>query len=173
MERTTYSSVPTYAASFQIICVSPAQRHHARLVAKESLTYAALNRLRKRLPKRHTGYRKMIRIVRFPYLTLLICFFALNTTCCVHMASTPLGKKILLTYTGPATTVCVSSALNDWAMARDCMVRENGRWELHMALPPGRFVYALVVDGVVRPDPLAQLHEDDEFGNINSVLVVP
>ncbi len=116
----------------------------------------------------------MIRIARFPYLTLLlIVFFALNTTCCVHMASTLPAEKILLTYTGPATTVCISSALNGWAMARDCMVRENGRWELRMALPPGRFVYALVVDGVVRPDPLALLHEDDGFGNINSVLVVP
>lgn len=49
----------------------------------------------------------------------------------------------------------------------------DGRtWEVQLALPPGRHVYAFVVDGKIVPDPTAPRAADDDFGVPNSVAII-
>lgn len=117
--------------------------------------------------------KKMIRIPEFLRTSMLVaCVQAVIASGCAHVASRPPGKT-LLTYSGPAATVCVSGTMNGWATDQDCMKRKKGRWEVLLALPPGRHAYVLVVDGIARPDPNALLQEEDGFGAVNSILVTP
>ncbi|HET7550746.1 MAG TPA: isoamylase early set domain-containing protein [Gemmatimonadaceae bacterium] len=49
----------------------------------------------------------------------------------------------------------------------------DGRtWAVQLALPPGRHVYAFVVDGKIVPDPNAPRAADDDFGVPNSVAII-
>ncbi|HEY9427941.1 MAG TPA: isoamylase early set domain-containing protein [Gemmatimonadaceae bacterium] len=49
----------------------------------------------------------------------------------------------------------------------------DGRtWEIELALPPGRHVYAFVVDGKIVPDPAAPRAAEDDFGIPNSVAII-
>lgn len=71
-------------------------------------------------------------------------------------------------------SVCVSGDFNGWATGKDCLRFTGSRWETRLPVPSGRYAYVFVIDGgQVRPDPQALLQEDDGFGRINSILVVP
>jgi hypothetical protein len=49
----------------------------------------------------------------------------------------------------------------------------DGRaWLLDVPLPPGRHVYAFVVDGDLAPDPSAPRAGDEDFGVPSSVVLV-
>ena len=49
----------------------------------------------------------------------------------------------------------------------------DGRWRMTTLLPPGRYVYAFLVDGQrFRRDPLRDAVEDRDFGVNGSELVV-
>ena len=51
--------------------------------------------------------------------------------------------------------------------------RQLGVWSLELSLPEGRYEYGFLVDGQrVIPDPRALIHQDDGFGNRNSVLIL-
>jgi 1,4-alpha-glucan branching enzyme len=50
--------------------------------------------------------------------------------------------------------------------------RATGKWMVSLRLPPGRHVYAFVVDGDVTADPTAPRAADADFGSANSVLLV-
>lgn len=53
------------------------------------------------------------------------------------------------------------------------MVKKQGTWLIELALPPGRYLYAFLVDGGEwQTDPGAVLFDDDGFGKKNSVLIV-
>jgi 1,4-alpha-glucan branching enzyme len=48
-----------------------------------------------------------------------------------------------------------------------------GAWVVSVQLPPGRYRYAFLIDGVRwLPDPVAPRAPDDDFGTSNSVLMV-
>jgi|GEM_PF-835467 len=51
-------------------------------------------------------------------------------------------------------------------------VDEGGSWEVRLALPPGRHVYAFVVDGKLVADPSAPRAGEDDFGFPNSVALI-
>lgn len=51
-------------------------------------------------------------------------------------------------------------------------VGDGRTWAVQVALPPGRHVYAFVVDGKIVPDPRAPRAADDDFGVPNSVAII-
>jgi 1,4-alpha-glucan branching enzyme len=73
-----------------------------------------------------------------------------------------------------ARTVQVLGDFNGWSRESSRMQRSaDGRWRLTTLLPPGRYVYAYLVDGArfVR-DPARDAVEDRDFGVTGSELVV-
>jgi hypothetical protein len=74
-----------------------------------------------------------------------------------------------------ATRVALVGEFNGWDATATPMrpVRAGGVWSVALPLPPGRHVYAFVVDGSTwMPDPEAPLAPEDGFGKRNSVVVV-
>jgi hypothetical protein len=85
-------------------------------------------------------------------------------------------SKVFFTLNMPyASTVDVIGSFNKWTPSGFRMHWDENRklWVLPLALEKGRYEYAFLVDGKkVVPDPRALLHQDDGFGNQNSILVV-
>jgi len=73
-----------------------------------------------------------------------------------------------------ARTVQVIGDFNDWSRNASSMQRgTDGRWRVTTLLPPGRYVYAFLIDGErfqrdLRRDPI----EDRDFGVTGSELVI-
>lgn len=73
-----------------------------------------------------------------------------------------------------AERVCLVGSFNRWSTERAyCMERNGARWSVTIMLPSGRHQYAFVVNGHIwKQDPDARFFEDDDFGMMNSVLIV-
>ena len=73
-----------------------------------------------------------------------------------------------------AAQVSVVGDFNRWNASATPMrkARDGQSWLVEIALPPGRHVYAFVVDGNVVSDPAAARATDDGFGPPNSVMLV-
>lgn len=73
-----------------------------------------------------------------------------------------------------AHSVQVLGDFNQWSRSADAMERgADGRWRITTMLPPGRYVYAFLVDGRrFRSDPVRDAVEDRDFGVTGSELVV-
>ena len=73
-----------------------------------------------------------------------------------------------------ASRVALVGSFNEWNPVATPLVRDpsSGKWIVSLRLPPGRHVYAFVVDGDVTADPTAPRAADDDFGSSNSVLLV-
>jgi hypothetical protein len=73
-----------------------------------------------------------------------------------------------------AAHVALVGSFNEWNPAVTPLVRDaaTGKWIVSLRLPPGRHVYAFVVDGDVTADPAAPRAADDDFGSANSVVLV-
>ena len=72
-----------------------------------------------------------------------------------------------------AREVCLAGNFNDWHPAASPMVaKPDGRWLKELALPPGRYQYRFVVDGVWTDDPAAAELVDNGFGGRNAILNV-
>lgn len=72
-----------------------------------------------------------------------------------------------------ASSVSLVGDFNDWDPARSPMQTAQGVWATTVPLPPGRYRYAFLVNGVEwRADPGAPRAGDDEFGTPNSVITV-
>lgn len=72
-----------------------------------------------------------------------------------------------------AHEVCIAGSFNDWHPKVTPMIRlDDGKWAKELALPPGRYEYRLVVDGVWVDDPAATELIPNSFGTANAVLVV-
>lgn len=73
-----------------------------------------------------------------------------------------------------ASSVTLVGDFNDWDPARTPMqAAREGIWATVVALPPGRYRYAFLVNGVEwRADPGAPAALDDEFGTPSSVVTV-
>lgn len=101
-------------------------------------------------------------------------WFFLTVSCApVQKICEETDLTVIFEYRGNAEQVCVAGDFNGWDARSHCM-RYNGQfWETEIALEPGRYAYALVLNKKKYvPDPEALLTEDDGFGNINSVLEV-
>jgi hypothetical protein len=73
-----------------------------------------------------------------------------------------------------ATRVTIVGDFNQWNAEALPMRRsaDGKRWEIEVKLPPGRYTYGFVVDGLLRRDPNAPETASDDFGIPNSVLMV-
>ncbi len=74
-----------------------------------------------------------------------------------------------------AASVSLVGEFNGWDPAATPLVDPSGRgaWEASVLLPPGRHLYAYVVNGTVwTPDPRAPQVADPDFGRANSVAMV-
>lgn len=72
-----------------------------------------------------------------------------------------------------AASVSLVGDFNDWDPARAPMQTAQGVWATAVRLPPGRYRYAFLVNGVEwRADPGAPAAKDDEFGTPSSVVTV-
>ena len=72
-----------------------------------------------------------------------------------------------------ASSVALVGDFNDWDPARAPMQTAQGVWATTVPLPPGRYRYAFLVNGVEwRADPAAPRARDDEFGTPSSVITV-
>jgi len=72
-----------------------------------------------------------------------------------------------------AKQVALGGDFNRWASDATPMKRHNGgRWEIAVALAPGRYEYKFVVDGHWMPDPLAYENVWNQHGTLNSVIEV-
>jgi 1,4-alpha-glucan branching enzyme len=74
-----------------------------------------------------------------------------------------------------ASTVQVIGSFNRWRPEGFDMKRDEKRdlWVLPLQLDSGRYEYAFLVDDrIIVSDPVALVHQDDGFGNKNSILIV-
>lgn len=73
-----------------------------------------------------------------------------------------------------ASRVSLVGDFNQWdASATPMRQLGDGRlWLVEVPLPPGRHVYAFVVDGDVTPDPAAPRAGEEDFGVPSSVVLV-
>ena len=72
-----------------------------------------------------------------------------------------------------AQEVCIAGTFNDWHPAATPMIPlGEGRWSKELTLPPGRYEYRLVVDGLWVDDPAAKETTPNPFGGVNAVLNV-
>ncbi len=73
-----------------------------------------------------------------------------------------------------AQSVQVLGDFNQWSRDTNVMRRgSDGRWRMTTMLPPGRYVYAFLVDGErFQRDPQRDAIEDRDFGVTGSELVV-
>ena len=73
-----------------------------------------------------------------------------------------------------ASRVTLVGSFNEWNPVATPLHRDpsTGKWIVSLRLPPGRHVYAFVVDGDVKSDPTAPRAADDDFGSTNSVVLV-
>jgi hypothetical protein len=85
------------------------------------------------------------------------------------------SRAIVFELSAPdAQSVQVLGDFNQWSRNASSMQRgSDGRWRLTTMLPPGRYVYAFLVDGRrFERDPVRDAVEDRDFGVTGSELVV-
>ncbi len=85
------------------------------------------------------------------------------------------GAVPFVVYAPGARSVALVGDFNDWDKAATPLrpTGSTGAWVVTVALPPGRYRYAFVVDGTRwLADPGAPRAPDDDFGTPNSVLTV-
>ena len=73
-----------------------------------------------------------------------------------------------------ASHVALVGSFNEWNPVATPLSRDpaSGKWVVSLRLPPGRHVYAFVVDGDVTADPSAPRAADEDFGSPSSVVFV-
>ncbi len=73
-----------------------------------------------------------------------------------------------------AQRVCVAGDFNDWDPDRHCLHRSpSGVWECQFPLPPGRYGYHFVVDGMPCADPRCGALDRTASGAPRCILEVP
>ena len=71
-----------------------------------------------------------------------------------------------------AQAVVLAGTFNGWNQSQLLFGREGDEWVCRLDLAPGRYAYKFIVDGNWMVDPANPATEEDEAGNVNSVLVV-
>ena len=86
------------------------------------------------------------------------------------------GYKVLFTLeTSSGRAVAVAGSFNDWDPAAAPMSRQKDTniYQTELVLPPGEYEYKFVVDGEWLLDEANPSFYPNDFGTLNSVLVVP
>ena len=72
-----------------------------------------------------------------------------------------------------AENVQIAGDFNNWQPQKTALKpTQDGKWELALALAPGKYRYRMVVDGQWQQDPYNEHVEPNQFGEYNSILEV-
>ena len=71
-----------------------------------------------------------------------------------------------------AQVVVLAGTFNGWNQSQLLFGREGDEWVCRLDLAPGRYAYKFIVDGNWMLDPANPATEEDEAGNVNSVVTV-
>lgn len=71
-----------------------------------------------------------------------------------------------------ANLVILSGTFNNWNQSQYVFGREGDEWVCRIDLDPGEYTYKFIVDGNWILDPANSVTQEDEAGNLNSVIVV-
>jgi len=71
-----------------------------------------------------------------------------------------------------AEAVAIYGSFNNWIQTKSYCAREGDGWICRIDLPPGKYTYKFLVDGVGLNDPTNPVTEDDGNGQLNSVVVI-
>lgn len=71
-----------------------------------------------------------------------------------------------------AQLVVLAGSFNNWNESQLLFAREGDVWVCRLDLAPDRYTYKFIVDGNWMLDPSNAETEEDEYGNLNSVLVI-
>lgn len=111
-------------------------------------------------------------------VSLVILCLAISLSSCAGESWVPHGSGsgplAVFKYRDPgATRVSLIGDFNHWSPDAQIMKRKGDTWIAEVALKPGRYQYAFLVDGTRwQPDPGALMSEDSGFGTINSILII-
>lgn len=85
-----------------------------------------------------------------------------------------LKKRVTFSFTEPvAKEVTVAGTFNDWDSQKDRLKHNgSGYWKIVKYLPPGRYEYRLVVDGIWTTDPLCPNRRPNMYGGENCIIEV-
>jgi hypothetical protein len=87
-------------------------------------------------------------------------------------ANSPAGHQVRFALRAPAERVTVIGDFNDWDPTATPLTRRDGEWSATVALKPGRYRYAFLVDGSrLEADPAGPA-AGDEFGGPASAVTV-
>ncbi|UOD35268.1 glycogen-binding domain-containing protein [Deferribacteraceae bacterium V6Fe1] len=75
-------------------------------------------------------------------------------------------------YNDSASNVELSGTFTNWHKIPMKRINNSNYWEITVPLTKGEHKYAIIADGQVLADPTSAFIEQDDFGNINSVLEV-
>ena len=104
-----------------------------------------------------------------------VSFFAHGNICLAALHSAgEIAAEVRARLSCAAREVALVGDFNGWDEHATPMLRrpDSGAWSAHVALAPGRHVYAFVIDGKKwLVDPLAPQVPDDGFGPANAVVV--
>ena len=71
-----------------------------------------------------------------------------------------------------AQIVALAGSFNNWNESQLLFAREGDVWVCRIDLAPDRYTYKFIVDGNWMLDPANAETEEDQYGNLNSVLVI-
>ena len=71
-----------------------------------------------------------------------------------------------------AEAVAIYGSFNNWIQTKNYCAKEDEGWVCRIDLPPGKYTYKFLVDGVGLNDPTNSVTEDDGTGRLDSVVVI-
>lgn len=85
-----------------------------------------------------------------------------------------LEKKIVFEYYAPgAQSAALAGAFNEWNPSRHPLKNEEGGWwRIALRLPPGRYEYRYLIDGIWENDQRPVICVPNPFGSWNCVIEV-
>lgn len=72
----------------------------------------------------------------------------------------------------PSAEVCVAGTFNSWDPKQNKLKEKNGVYSCTLLLPKGRYEYKFVINDVWCVDPKCREWVPNNFGSLNSVVVV-
>lgn len=80
--------------------------------------------------------------------------------------------RFVLHHLGPAQ-VEITGSFTEWQKVPLIPTGSEGYWEITLDVPAGEHRYSFVIDGTrLVPDPTVATKEPDDFGSVNSILLV-
>jgi len=91
-----------------------------------------------------------------------------------HLAAAANREVVFVLNSREAGAVYLCGDFNDWLPDKLPMIRHGDHrlWEKRLLLPPGRYEYKFIVDGVWTHNPDAGKNVANTFGSLNSVMEV-